>query len=205
MFVEWVADAWKDIQLERLGTNWRTSRGLTFALVAATYEYGIDAALESINTRSVTCELAGVNETPVCFQRFDYYRTEIDRTVRMSGKPQYFSLTPDNNWVFWPNPDDVYTIKYDGILDVEIFDATDVAGVGTSDVLEPTGLDLSYHDAIVWQALLSYGMHYEDGSKLSEAQVKFRPYKKYFEERFMPIVTVDTTALYSPRWSISRG
>jgi len=205
MFVEWIADAWKDIQLERLGLAWRTSRGLTFNLVAGTHEYGLDSTLESINTRSVTCHLGGVNESPVCFQRYDYYLTEIDRQTRMSGKPQYFSFTPDNNWVFWPNPDDTYAIVYEGVLEVEIFDSTDVAGAGTSDLLEPTALQPAYHDAIVWQALLNYGMHFEDGSKLSEAQVKFRPYKKYFEERFMPIVTVNTSALYQPWLYYSRG
>ena len=43
---------------------------------------------------------------------------------------------------------------------------------------------------------MSYAMHFEDGTKLSEAQTKFIPYKKYFEERFMPIPSVATDILY---------
>ena len=33
--------------------------------------------------------------------------------------------------------------------------------------------------------------------EVQEAQAKFKPYKKYFESRFMDIPTVDTDALYT--------
>lgn len=197
MFVEWVADAWKDIQLERLGIFWRVDRDVSFNLVASDFEYVVDSDYESINLRSVTCHLSNENETPVTWRTYDYYRTQVDRVDRQEGKPQYFTFSPDNLWIFWPTPDDTYTIKYDGIRVVQVFDSEDSAGAGTSDVLQPTGLQSSYHDAIVWQAIMNYALHFEDGSKLSEAQIKFKPYKKYFEERFMPTVTVDTTAMYS--------
>jgi hypothetical protein len=200
LFVEWVQEAWKEIQMERLGIGWRVVTGETLSLVAGTYEYALDTDLESVNTRTVTQHLAGENETPVIFRTSDYYRTIIDRVSRSSGPPQYFTLMPDDKaWVFWPNPDQAYTVRFEGIRAIQEFDYTDAAGVGSSDVLTPTGLDSIYHDAIVWQAVANYAMHFEDGSKLQEAQVKFRPYKKYFEERFMDIPTVDTSALYQLR------
>jgi hypothetical protein len=197
MFVEWVSDAWKNIQLERLGVAWRVDRDVSFPLVAGTYDYAIDSDYESINTRSVTCHLSNENETMVLFHPYDYYRTVVDRIDRADGKPQYFTISPENTLVFWPNPDDVYTIQYDGIREVQVFNYADNAGPGTSDVLTPTNLPVEYQDAIVWQAITNYALHFEDGSKLTEAQVQFKPYKKYFEERFMDIPTVDTTALYS--------
>lgn len=198
LFVEWVQEAWKEIQMERLGIGWRVVTGETLSLVADTYEYALDSDLESINTRTVTCHLAGDNESPVCYMPSDYYRTQVDRVTRSSGKPQFFSLMPDDsNWVFWPNPNDAYTIRFEGIRKIQEMDYEDTAGVGSSDVITPTALPDVYHDAIVWQAIMNYAMHFEDGSKLQEAQAKFKPYKKYFESRFMDTVTVDTTALYT--------
>jgi hypothetical protein len=94
-------------------------------------------------------------------------------------------------------PDANYTVRYEGILLPQVFDYTDAGGNGTSNALTPTNLDAAYHDAIVWQAVMYYAMHFEDGSKLSEAQAMFRPFKKYFEERYMDIPTVDTSALYA--------
>lgn len=198
MFVEWVQEAWLELQMERMDIGWRVVTGETLSLVDGTHEYAMDSSLESVNLRTVTCHLAGVNESPVCFQPSDVYRTEIDRVDRTSGKPQYFSIMPDDNaWVFWNEPDEAYTVRFEGIRAIQEFDFTDAAGAGSSDTLEPTGLMAVYHNAIVWQAVMNYAMHFEDGSKLKEAQAKFKPYKKYFESRFMDIPTVDTDALYT--------
>ncbi len=46
-------------------------------------------------------------------------------------------------------------------------------------------------------AVRYYALDKEDGTKLAESQAMFKPYKKYFEERHMPLVGVDTTALYT--------
>jgi hypothetical protein len=198
LMVEFVQDSWKDIQLERLGFNWRVDRNLTLALVSGTHEYGIGSGLESLNTNSLTIALSGEQESKIYFQTYAYYQREVDRVTRTTGKPLYFTISPDaTNFIFWPEPDDVYTVYYEGIKSIDELDATDAAGVGTSDLLIPAGLDPVYHDAILWQAIMNYAMHFEDGSKLSEGQVKFLPYKKYFEARYMPIPTVATSAMYS--------
>jgi len=188
LIAEWVAEAWKHIQMERMGLEWRRDRDLTLSLVASTDEYSLPATLESINYRSLTCHLSDENETPVTFQTYDYWRRWVDRVDRSTGKPQYFTISPDNKLIVWPVPDNTYTIRYEG---VKVIDEL------STDADVPAGLDAIYHDAIVWQALMYYAMHFEDGTKLQEAQAMFRPYKKYFEERYMPMPTVDTTALYS--------
>lgn len=196
LFVDWVADAWKEIQIERMGYYPRISRDLSMAMVVGTYDYALPATLEGVDTRSLTCDLAGVNESPMMFCPYDHYRREVDRQVRVDGKPQFFTLSPDNRLVVWPNPDELYTIRYDGVLVAQIWDSTDSAGVGTSNVLTPTGLRVDYQDAIVWKAIIDYAMHFEDGSKLAEAQAKYKPYLKYIEERHMPTVTVKVDSLY---------
>lgn len=197
LFVEWVSEAWRNIQLERLGLNFRRSRDLTLPLVASTDEYTLPATLESVNTRSLTCHLSNENETPLQFHTYDYWRRWVDRVDRSEAKPQYFTFGPLNKLIVWPIPDEAYTIRYEGILLPEEFDYTDAAGAGTSNALTPTNLPEAYHDAIVWQAVMYYAMHFEDGGKLQEAQAMFKPFKKYFEERYMDIPVVDTTVLYS--------
>lgn len=196
LFVEWVQEAWKEIQLERLGLYWRTDRDLTLSLVDGTDEYNIPGTLESLNLRSLTRHLSNEDEGVVVFRTYDFWRRWVDRVDRSEGPPTYFTITPSGTIAFWPIPDDSYTIRYEGILAIEELDYTDAAGVGTSDALVPTNIDVAYHDAIVWQAVIYYAMHFEDGSKLSEGRARFKPYKKYFEERYMPIVEVDTTAMY---------
>lgn len=197
-FVEWVQEAWKEIQLERLGIGWRVVRDQELDLTASDDEYAVPATLESINTRSLQINLAGADETYIIYKDYDFYLQNVKRLDAEEGKPQYLTITPDGGTiVVWPIPDDDYTITYDGIRLVQELDYTDAAGVGTSDELNPTNLPSAYQDAIVWEAVRNYAMAVEDGSKLSEAQTKFFPYKKYFEERYMPLVDVDTTALYS--------
>jgi hypothetical protein len=197
MFVEWVQEAWKSIQLERLGLEFRRSRDLSLSLVASTDEYTLPNTLESVNLRSLTCHLSNEGETPVYFHTYDYWRRWIDRVDRGEGKPQFFTFGPLNKLIVWPIPDEAYTIQYEGILKAQVFDYEDTAGAGTSNALTPTNLEEEYHDAIVWQAVLYYAMHFEDGTKMAEAQTMFKPYKKYFEERYMDIPTVDTTVLYT--------
>lgn len=199
LFVEWVREAWRNIQLERLGLYFRRSRDLTLSLVASTDEYSLPNTLESVNLRSLTCHLSNENETPLKFQTYDYWRLYVDKihANRTESKPQYFTFAPDNKLIVWPIPDEAYTVRYEGILVPQEFDYEDTAGAGTSDDLEPTNLPDQYHDAIVWQAVLYYAMHFEDGTKMAEAQSMFKPFKKYFEERYMDIPTVDTTALYA--------
>ncbi len=173
------------------------SRDLSLALVSGTSEYELPSTLESLNTNSLTIHLGGVNETKVYFQLYSFWQRELDRVTVPAGRPQYFTIAPDDSkLIFWPEPDEDYTVQYEGIKEVEEWDSTDVAGAGTSNALEPTGLRATYHDAILWQSVMSYAMHFEDGTKLSEAQTKFIPYKKYFEERFMPIPSVATDILY---------
>jgi len=304
MFVEWVQEAWKDIQLQHLGWHWRVSRDLTlsiaetvatgtvtltggaggsvdditvngvsimsgaeayaaslantatnvaanitahtstpnytaaavgevitispaaglgdsvngYAVVSSTTtitstdvnmaggvdvedkdEWALPATLEHFDFRTVSVYDSTDDELPIYHVPYHYWRSQLDKLNRAtSTKPQCFTVTPDNKLAFYPPPDQAYTVRYDGLLKVEVFDSEDGAGVGTSDALTPTGIESEYHDAIVWKALEYYAMHFEDGAKLQEAQTMFKPYKKYFEERELEDVTIDTTAMYKP-------
>lgn len=200
LFVEWVVEAWEALQRERLGVSWRSVRDQTLALTAGVDEYDIPESMESIRTDTVKIHLAGANESPLPFCRYEVWRATADKYTQDSGKPQHFTISPsDNRIVVWPTPDAAYTIRYEGLRKIQTFDYTDAAGAGTSDLLQPTGLEDEYHMAIVWVAVMYYAMHFEDGAKLVEARTNFFPFKKYFEERFMPIPTVETDSLYRLR------
>jgi hypothetical protein len=189
LFVEWVQDAWKEIQLERMGWDWRVARDEIMAITDASDEYAMPSTMESINLRTVTVYKALEDEGPVTFMHYDEWRRSRDTGVWSTGRPLYFTITPDDQWAFFPPPDQAYTVRFDGVRKVEILDDTD-------DNDTPTYLAEEYHDGIVWQAVAHYAQHFEDGSKLQEALDRFVPYKKYFEMRSMPEMTVRVDALY---------
>ena len=198
LFVEWVQDAWKEIQLEHLGWNWRVSRDETLAITSATDEYAIPATLESFDKRTVSVYDAVDDESPVDFVDYHYWRIHLDKlNPTAASKPIKYTITPDDMIAFYPAPDQNYTVRFDGLTNVEILDDTDDADT-------PTGIGSVYHDGIVWRAIMYYAAHFEDGAKLAEATDRYRPYQKFFEEREQEDVTLDTTAMYrrnaSGRW-----
>ena len=190
LFVEWVQDAWKHIQLEHLGWQWRVSRDLTLAITSATDEYALPATLEHLDKRTVSVYDAVDDELQIYHVNYHHWRNQLDKlNVAPGAKPICFTLTPDNKIAFYPIPDQDYTVRYDGLLAVEILDDTD-------DTDTPTGILEVYHDAITWKAIEYYAAHFEDGAKLQEAQNMFMPYKKYFEERELEDIVVDTKVFY---------
>jgi len=190
LFVEWVQDAWKDIQLEHLGWNWRVSRDLSLSITSATDEYSLPASLEHLDKRTVSVYENVDDELPIYHINYRHWRIYLDKlNTPTASKPICFTITPDNKIAFYPIPDKNYTVRYDGLVAVEILDDTD-------DTATPTGLDAVYHDGIVWKAVGYYAAHFEDGAKLIEATDHFRPYKKYYEERELEDVEVITDSLY---------
>lgn len=191
LFVEWVQDAWKEIQLEHLGWKWRISRDETTTLVIGTNEYAIPATLESIDKRTVTVYENADDESDVCYVPYNYWRGQYDKADPAdNNRPTHFTITPDDNIGLYPPPDKAYTLRYDGRSRVEILDDTDDADT-------PTGIHSDYHDGIMWRAVMYYAAHFGDGNKAHEAQTRFRPYQKHFEERKLEDIIVDTTALYN--------
>ena len=195
LFVEWVQDAWKHIQLEHLGWKWRVSRDLSLAITSATDEYDLPSTLESFDKRTVSVYKAVDDELPIHYVNYQHWRNQLDKlNVAAGAKPIVYTVTPDDKIAFYPKPDQDYTVRYDGLKAVEILD-------NTADGATPTGLISVYHDGILWKAIEYYAAHFEDGAKLQEAQNMFRPYKKYYEERELEDVVVDTKVFYrgSPR------
>lgn len=193
LFVEWVQEAWIHIQLEHMGWHWRISRDLELNITSATDEYDLPATLEYFDMRTVSVYDEVEDELQIYHVPYLHWRNQLDKlNVAPGAKPICFTVTPDNKLVFYPIPDQAYTVRYDGHLVVEELDNTD-------DTDTPTGILPVYHDSIVWKAVEYYSMHFEDGAKLQEAQTMFRPFKKYFEERELEDVVVDTSAMYGAR------
>jgi hypothetical protein len=202
LFVEWVQDAWKSIQLEHLGWSWRVARDQSLDIDSATDEYSLPSTLEYFDFRTVSVYDEVDDELQIYHVDYHHWRNHLDKlNVAPGAKPICFTVTPDNKVAFYPIPDQGYKVRYDGLTAVQVMDYEDTAGAGTSDALTPTGIIDVYHDAIVWKAVQYYAAHFEDGAKLQEAQTMFKPYQKYFEERELEDVKVDTTAMYGGRRS----
>jgi len=191
MFVEWVQDAWKDIQLEHMGWNWRVVRDDTLAITAGTDEYAMPADLESFDNRTLSIYIDPADESPLHFVNYHVWRNTMDKqSPATPARPQRFTITPDDKIAIFPPPDVGYTLRMDGFRVLQLLDVEN-----NNDI--PAYLRPEYHDGIMWRAVMYYAQHFEDGAKLQEAQAHFKPYKKYYEERELEDITLDTTSMYS--------
>lgn len=91
----------------------------------------------------------------------DLYLIGANRGVQ--GPPRFFAIQPNKSIIFWPIPDDIYTI------DGEYF-IYEQPLVNDSDVpLFPQ----QFHDVIMFRALMWYAAYEEDGALASYAKTEY--------------------------------
>ena len=59
----------------------------------------------------------------------------------------------------------------------------------------PRGIEEFLHMAIVWRAILYYGMYHNDPATIEYAKTRYRPYKKRLERVHMPDVLLHKHSL----------
>jgi hypothetical protein len=183
LFVNWVADAWRGIQLESEDWWFRQLRDQTIALSSGTDEYSLSSQLATINTRTVTLykQGQGVDELPLGFVDYDDWRMVYDTKVYENARPKCYTITPDNKIAVFPVPDVTYTLRFDAVRAIETL---------ATDTNVPTGLPADYHLMIVWAAVMKYAKHYEDGTKYIEAEEEYKKYQKRAEARQAPRIRI---------------
>jgi hypothetical protein len=106
-----------------------------------------------------------------------YYQSwdRIDESPVVSGTPRYFTRRPDQALLFYPTPDDAYTLRLDYLREGSALSAN-------GDV--PIIPDAQLHKIIVYKALQYYALHDENQSALQHGMLQFnmllsQMYSKY--------------------------
>lgn len=162
--VDWVADAWREIQNRH--NNWRWMRSsFSVNTVAGTdhYAYGDCTDTNDVATIArfkrwwvddeedrpkIYLSASGVStQQRLIFMPWYDFKYIYRIGSGQSGQPTYISVDPQNNIVLGPNPDAVYVVTGDyqrGVLEL------------TADGTTPD-MPADFHLLIVWEALKKYG------------------------------------------------
>lgn len=202
-FVAWVDDAWRELQEE--STNWwfRQKLDETLAVTTSTDEYNMPTDLETLNYRTITIYLtAKTDETPIHFIRYEDWRMLKDTIDSAAGRPRYITERPDGVLQIWPVPDQNYTLRYDGVWDIdEMTSDSDTPGLNRTGGIS---LPARYHYVIVWDAVKRYAEHHEDPDALEKAQSKYLAQHARLTEKLRPPIFVKPGALTGIRASYPR-
>jgi hypothetical protein len=192
--VNWVADAWMQIQLER--DNWLfMHEDFTFDTVADTRDYlAADKGYNDVllwDENSFLIYKTSLDSTDENWLMFEVYRNwrqnhRQGMTSRPTDRPQKFTLLPSNEIRFEPMPDDAYTITGEYKRTAQLF-------VADADV--PTNLPPDYHMIIVWQALKFYGFYEDAPDVLDQAETFYDNLLVRLEEKQLPAMSEDYEAL----------
>ena len=208
-FVTWVQDAWRDLQRESENWWFRQKLDQTLAMIVSTDEYAMPTGLSALNWRTVTIYFTaqGTDESNVRYVPYEEWRMEKDTVTTSEGRPIMITEKPDGVLAVWPVPDKIYTLRFDGVYDIDEMTADadtpgDTISVGTQ--LLPT----RYHYFLVWDAVARYAAHHEDGAALERAQKYLKIERGYLSERSAPPVYIKPGALtgrtYDGRYSRGR-
>lgn len=198
--VNWVQQAWVDIQLKR--PNWLFMwEEFTFDTVADTRDYL--AADYSITDLSLwdkysfliyETAVGASDQNELVFYEYPVWRGKYRNrmTDRSTERPQLLTILPNNKVRFEPMPDDAYTIEgeYKRIAQTFV-----TSGTGTEDSQTPTDLPDDFHLIIVWQALKYYGFFENAPEVLDEAETNFDTLLFRLEQEQLPKMSEDYKAL----------
>jgi len=192
--VNWVSQAYEDIQLMRPNWNFMWNE-FAFNIVVGQRDYlasnvGI-SDLKLWDHGSFLMYETALDENDqneMLYKIYSRWRGEHRRgmNARPTDRPQNFTILPNNQIRFEPAPDKVYTI------DGEYKRSTQVL-LGNDDV--PTNLPNDFHMIIVWRALHYYGTRYDSSFILDTAETKFGDLLYRLEQEQLPEFSTDYPAL----------
>jgi len=193
--VNWVQQAWVEIQLMR--PNWNFMRGeFTFDTTIDKRDYL--AADESITDLKLWDQesfmyyetaLGEIDQKPLIYLPYATWRSNfrVGMNVRPADSPLYITVLPDTNEIrFEPKPDDIYTIEGDYKKSTQALTAADD---------ELTNFPDDFHMLVVWQALKSYGFYENAPEVLEEAEINFDNLLYRLEIEQLPAMSEDREPL----------
>lgn len=118
------------------------------------------------------------DEQPVRFMPYDKFRQRyLYGTARtMQGRPQVVTEKPDQTLLFWPLPDDAYTIVGEQYHAPYRLTANETIPC----------FPAKFHDVIVYRALMLYGEYEGDPTVFSSAQNEYNGIITKMEALYLP-------------------
>lgn len=200
--VQWVDQAWEELQTEHDDWNWMRSsqllgggQGMSFVTVAGTaaYPLGTGAGTTGVllanftkwdreTLRSYTTLVGTSDEMTLEEVSYDTWRDGYMlgalRTVQT--RPYVFAVAPDETICLGPPPNSLYTVTGD------YFRAPTVMAL---DADTPTGLPASHHLAIVYKMMMAYAGYEAASEVFQRGDAGYGYHKRQLQILKLPRVT----------------
>lgn len=190
--VNWVADAWEEIQNDRSTWLWMRKE-FSADTITNTFKYTPAAWSLTNLSRWVVDPLSvtmyktatGVSdEGELAFMTWREWRQKYGRGTQTANRPIEFTVTPANEFAVGPKPDAAYKVLGEYFQDNEVL----AADGDTPD------LPARFHDAITWKALMKLAANDEAPDLLGYAQSLYAPLRHALERDQLPKITIASTA-----------
>lgn len=173
--VEWINQAWLEIQGAREQWNFMWARATPIAILAGVdlYEQPVDC--RDIVTATFYLDDNAGNYAGVTFKPYQEFQS-IARGAADPSRPQYWTIRPDNKIQLYPVPDAAYSLDFDYYKKPAYM----VASTDTPSLPE------HLHMAIVYLALMHYGEFEEAMSVIQFAMVNYNKYLLQMSNECLP-------------------
>ena len=167
--VEWVAQAWTDIQTAR-GT-WKFMWADDFTKDTVVGQSLLDTSSDNVgrfDTDTFTSYEKAVgtsDRTYLHYELWDDVKKYIKSIDSANQQPSIITRKPDGNLSLVYPADKIYTIEADYYRRAQLFTAN-------ADV--PTGLPVEYHMAIVYKALFDYGAFQDAVEQMKRSEIRYK-------------------------------
>jgi hypothetical protein len=191
--INWVNDAWRDIQQHKPDWDWMR-KTFSVPLSAATQTYSLTTlALTDLaewkrdSARCYNTATGTGDEQILPFMEWETWRNVYQFGAMRStqGRPAAFSITPqDKSLVIGPVPDNSYTMvgEYYRI-------PNDIANAGDDLTAAAYNLPERYHMLLVYLTMQKYATWYAAPEVMSAGQALAEPYWRKLEMEYLPIPT----------------
>ena len=201
-FAWYVNDSWRELQEESFNWWFRQKLDQTLAISSGVDEYAMPTGLQSLNYDTCTIYLtAKTDETPVSLLPYRNWRTVKDTVDTAESRPTRITERPDGVLQVWPVPDQDYTLRFDGVWDIDnMSNDTDEPGSTISGGLL---LPARHHYILVYDAARRHHEHNENAEGVHEMQRKFLKMHRRLAEVEAPPVYVKPgvlTGLRTASW-----
>lgn len=195
----WVNQAWNRIQMHREHWSWMRSEftGETIAGVSAytaaawgltnVARWMVDQDSSGYLPVTIYKTATGVSdEGEIRFIDYNTWRSRYGRGAQSNNRPIEYSISPANEFLLGPIPDDVYTVNGEFFRTSQQFSA---------DADTPLGLPERFHDIIAWRAVLLLAEHDEGVTQIATAASNYKNLLDSLERDTLPKPGLGATAL----------